>query len=227
LKILITTNQTKASLVLTYLLKEHELFFGTNYINFPKAESESLAHEILAFCLDHHITEIYPVRLAEVEALLKAAILFSEYDICINFHHLNHQNNDDTAFDFLEFSLKALKLGYPNQQVAIGLANQTGKIFIIKDEVKDFNQLWFEMNSLSFLQVGKLFNNNQFQSLGLFNIEDGLDVNYLLIRDNQMCFHRNEESSFGIIPKEIYESLKNGFYTIYSSGSKLLRLSNF
>jgi hypothetical protein len=227
LNILITTNNTKASLALAYLLKDQKVVFGTDFKDFPKAESESLAHEVLAFCLDHQITSIYPVRPKEVEALLKASILFSEYDININFHHLAHQNNDDVATDFTEFSARALKLGYPNQKIAIGLENQTGKILVINDEVKDFNQLWSEIESISFIQVGKLFNSIFFQSLSLFKIEGDIRVNYLLVRDSQFLFHQHIEIIESIISKEIIETLKDGFYTIYSSGGNTIRISNF
>lgn len=227
MKILITTHTTKASLALAYLLKDQELVFGSDFSDFPKAESESLAHEVLAFCLDHQITAIYPVRPKEINALLKASVLFSEYDISIYYHHVNHQFNDDEATNFTEFSTKTLKLGYPNQKIAIGLKNQTGKILVINDEVKDFDQLWFEMDSLSFVQVGKLFNSYTFKNLSLFKIEQDIKINYLLVRGNQFLFHQHIINIESVISKEIIETLKDGFFTIFRSGDSLLRISNF
>jgi hypothetical protein len=83
------------------------------------------------------------------------------------------------------------------------------------------------MDSLSFLQVGKLFNSDTFKNLSLFKIEQDIKINYLLVRDNQFLFHQHIENIESVISKEIIETLKDGFFTIYRSGDSLLRISNF
>jgi hypothetical protein len=227
LKILITSNQTKASLALAFLLKAQELVFGTDFSRFPAADSESLAHEVLAFCLDHQITDLYPTRKKEVNALLKASVLFAEYDIAIHYHQIDFQFSKDTANNFADFSIKALKLGYPKQKIAIGLENQMGKILVINDDVKDFNQFWYDIEQISFVQVGKLFNSDNFEKLSLFKIDQDVKTNYLLVNAGKYQFFRNLENRNVIVSQEGFNSLKEGFYTLYTSGDVLLRLSNF
>ena len=227
MKILITSITTKASLALAYLLKDQELIFGSNFSGFPQADSQSIAHEVLSFCLDYQITNIYPTRPNEVNALLQASVLFSEYGITLHYHQVDFHFHSDIATSFTDFSVKALKLGYPQQKIAIGLENQTGKILVINDDVKDFSQLWFDFEQLSFVQVGKLFNADDFEHLSLYKINEEVKTNYLLVIEGKYCFYHHVENLNSVVSKEILASLKDGFYTLYTTGHLLMRLSNF
>ena len=56
---------------------------GKRFIKILKGNSASFAHLLLSTCLDQQITKVFPLRKAEVYALIEARQLFDEYNICV------------------------------------------------------------------------------------------------------------------------------------------------
>jgi len=52
-------------------------------IKTPAPENVSFAHLMLTLCMDNQITQIYPLRRAELDLLLEAKTLFAEFDITL------------------------------------------------------------------------------------------------------------------------------------------------
>jgi hypothetical protein len=230
LKVLITSAKQACSFELAYLLKDEEILFGENHypsFKFPSVNSISLAHELLSFCLDFGIEQVYAVRAGELKSLLEAKILYAEFGIEIIGSNFNYDAADAQGENYANFSSKLLALGYPNQKLAIGQTNFNGDLIVINDEQKDFNWVWSKSNELSFTQIGKLFNQPNFETLNIYSLQENLQVINVLILNNQLRF-------MTALPSEIVEIIKiklhnyqvNGFYQVYLSGDKILRIKN-
>ena len=230
MKILITSAKQACSFELAYLLKDQEILFGeTNYPSpkFPSVNSISLAHELLSFCLDFEIEQVYAVREGELKTLLEAKILFAEFGIEIIGSNYIYDDADAQANSYADFSSKLLSSGYPNQKLAIGQTNFNGDLIILNDEQKDFNKVWSKLNQLSFTQLGKLFNQPNFETLSIYVVQDNLQGINVLILNNKPHFITS-------LPSEIIENVKNkllshqvdGFYQVHLSGDRILRIKN-
>jgi hypothetical protein len=234
LKNLITSATKSSSYELALLLNSNEIVFGeSNYVatHFPLIDSPSLAHELLTYCLDYEIERVFPVRTGELSALLDTKVLFAEFGIEIMIPEPNQEFIYESDFydinSFSELSSKLLDLGYPNHQFALGKANQHGDLIIIDDEQKDFNQVWSKIESISFVQIGKLFNQVNFDPLIIYPLENGLKQIHVLFSDGSLkCVE--------ILPVELSETIQNilainkakGFYQVYLSGEKIIRIKN-
>jgi len=234
LKNLITSAHKSSSYELALLLNSHENVFGDSSFasnHFPSVDSVSFAHELLTYCLDHDIDRVFPVRTGELSCLLDTKVLFSEFGIEIMLPEPHQEFIYKSDFydinSFSELSSVLLGLGYPNHQFALGKANQQGDLIIIDDQQKDFNQVWSKIESISFVQIGKLFNQLNFDPLVLYPIENGLkQIHVLFIDEKLKCTE--------IIPAAMSETIQNilalnnakGFYQVYLSGDKMIRIKN-
>ena len=230
MKILITSANQACSYELAYLLKGEEILFGETHHSsskFPSINSISLAHELLSFCLDFEIEQVYAVRAGELKSLLAAKVLFAEFGIEIIGASFTDDDAVNQAVSYADFSSKLLALGYPNQNLAIGQTNFNGDLIIINDEQKDFNQVWTKLNELSFTQIGKMFNQPNFEPLSIYPLPKNLQVINVLILNNQLHFASTIPSKIvEIINNKIYNHQINGFYQVYLSGDKILRIKN-
>jgi hypothetical protein len=227
LKILITNSQHLLGAELAYLLTSEEIVFGDHYDCYPKMNSISLAHEILKFCLDEKIEKIFPTHPQETNALKVAEILFEEFGIEIV--HATYVFNKPAAAvkDFSEFSSKLLHYGYPQKKIAIGRGDRLGDLLLINDEVKSFEQIWSKMESLSFIQLGKLFNQPNFHPLFIYEINEGIHMFNFLMDQSGL-------KSIKTVPEELKSAIENffelnkieGFYQVYFSGNNLVRIKN-
>ncbi|TKB96051.1 hypothetical protein [Pedobacter cryophilus] len=229
MKVLITSAKQACSFELAYLLKDEEILFGENHYpspKFPSVNSPSLAHELLSFCLDFEIEQVYAVRAGELKSLLEAKILFAEFGIEIIGSNFIYDDADAQSESYANFSSKLLASGYPNQKLAIGQTNFNGDLIVINDEQKDFNWVWSKLNELSFTQLGKLFNQPNFEILSIYTLQENLQLINVLILNSQLRFTAS-------LPSKIMETVKtklhheaNGFYQVYLSGDKILRIKN-
>ncbi|OAQ39676.1 hypothetical protein A5893_08820 [Pedobacter psychrophilus] len=230
MKILITSHQSEASGKLAYLLKDFEIVFGDLSIDFPKVDSVSLAHEILKFSLDHSITHIYPTRHEDLAPLRKSKILFDEFDIKIM------TSNDDLIFNnpsakaesYASLSTKILSLDYPNQKIALGDSTGKGNLISIDDNVKDFSNIWIQIKSISFIQMGKLFNNTNFEIIQLYTFNSEIKKSFILINENQeVKFFENFNSNLQAkIISIIFNQNYVGFFVVDYDSENILRIRN-
>ncbi|MGB4774223.1 MAG: hypothetical protein WBP45_03550 [Daejeonella sp.] len=58
-------------------------FSSHKFIKISKGNSQSFAHEILTLCLDHQITQIFPLYKDEISTLSESKLLFEEFGISI------------------------------------------------------------------------------------------------------------------------------------------------
>ncbi len=228
MKVLITTHQSEASGKLAYLLKDFEIVFGDLSIDFPKVDSVSLAHEILKFSLDHSITHIYPTRFEDLAPLKKAQILFDEFDIKIMIYNedMIFNNLSAEAESYASLSSIILSLGYPNQKIALG--NVKGNLISIDDNIKNFSNIWIQIKSISFIQIGKLFNNTNFEKIQLYTFKKELRKAFFLV-DESLKVEFFEDFDINIkseIIKIVHQKKALGFYLIDYDEDKILRIKN-
>jgi len=234
LRILITSAKEACSFELAFLLNEHQLFFGEENIpnhKFPVVESLSFAHELLSFCLDFEIEKVFPARAGELSSLMPAKILFKEFGIEIIapdiLSDFVYDTNSYQVNNFNELSGQLISLGYPNQQFAIAQANMLGDFLVINDEKKDFKGLWSKLREVSFVQIGKLFNQSDFVPLMIYPISGSLQVLNVLFENDELSISQN-------INLELYDSIfsllkshkSKGFYQVFLNGKKILRVKN-
>lgn len=231
MKILITSHQSEASGKLAYLLKDREIVFGDISSDFPQTDSTSLAHEILKFCLDNGINQIYPTRFKDLTSLKNTQILFDEFDIKImlsNINDLIFNNSSAKAENYASLSSKILSLGYPNQNIAIANSQGIGSLIVIDDNVKDFSNIWRPIKAVSFIQIGKLFNYSNFENLELYIFENEIRKAFVLIDE------KGEFSFFEHLEKDLKSEIKRilllenalGFYEIDYEDENILRIKN-
>lgn len=229
MKVLITTSKHIASFQLACFLKNDEVLFGDHFTDFPLASSNSLAHQILKFCLDNRITKIFPLAFAEVEELKKSLILFDEFgiEVMLGSDDLQYFNQiGKIANSFEELSAGLINLGYPSKKIAIADATGRGELILIDDAVKDNLQIWNAVKSVNFNQLGKWFNQSNFEPVALYQYDD-LQTFFVLIYDGKL--HTNNQ-----LIEELSEVLENivqkkklkGLYHVAFANNKLLRIIN-
>lgn len=230
MKTLITRSSLQG-VALAFLLQNHEVVFGDFFEQFPIKKSSALAHEILKFCLDVNIEQVFPSTLIELEALAEARVLFEEFGVKLvisnQYKEENFQFSTARVDSFTALSAELLALGYPNQKLAIGRNDFVGNILEIDDELKDFHQVWTQLNSLSFIQLGKLFNQQEFESLVIFKLDENLQQNYVLIQNHEFTFFKRLSQDLIHHLKKITEGKKlNGFYEFTHTSKHILRFKN-
>jgi hypothetical protein len=229
LKVLITTSKHFASFRLATLLKDVEVLFGDDFTDFPTVNSNSLAHQMLTFCLDHQIQKVFPLKYEEVSELRKAFVLFNEFGIEIMLgaddENLNHYNKK--ANSYAELSAGLIALGYPNQKIAIADANGRGELILIDDTVSNNLQIWNRVTSVNFNQLGKWFNQSDFKPVFLYQLNDDLQTFFVLIDETGL-------KAVPALPQHICESLNaisqntnlKGFYHVAVADQNVLRIVN-
>ena len=181
----------------------------------------------MKFCLDEHIDRIFPTHPQEINALKVSEILFEEFGIAIVLSTYTFNKSAIDVKDFNELSSKLLQYGYPQRKLAMGRGDLSGDLLLIDDEVKSFEQIWHKIASLSFIQLGKLFNHSNFQPLFIYEVNEGLKMFNFLIDQSGL-------KSINTIPDELKSAIENffdsnkmeGFYQVYFSGNNLIRIKN-
>ncbi len=227
MKTLITNSQHLLSAELAYLLAGEEIVFGDQYNFYPKLNSISLAHEILKFCLDENIQRIFPTQQEEVISLTASVILFEEFGITMVLSKYTFDKPAAKAKDFSELSSKLLQHGYPQEKLAIGRGDLQGDLVLIDDQIKSFEQIWSKTKALSFIQLGKLFNQSNFHPIHIYEIKEHIKMFHFLIDGTGF-------KSINIVPDELHAAIENffdlnkieGFYQVYFAGNKLIRIKN-
>ena len=232
MKTLFTTSKTIPVHQLLKLFTNDELVFGDTFLQkFPSEKSISFAHELLSFCLDQNIQKIYATRAGELLPLMESKVLYAEFGIEIELPDLNQRftiNNFKTQADsFTNLSTQLLFSGYPNQKLAIGNANLNGDFIIIDDEIKDFFQVFTKVKAVSFLQLGKLFNQPNFEPLNIYQINEGINQICVLFKDKETQFLNNVDPNLALVIDLMFKQNNcAGFYQVYYSGHQILRLKN-
>ncbi|HET8827775.1 MAG TPA: hypothetical protein VFM79_00465 [Pelobium sp.] len=227
MKVLITSSKHFASFQLAFLLKNDEVIFGDHYADFPPAESNSIAHQILKFCLDHQIEQVFPLAFAEVEELRKSTILFEEFGIELMISEKDLTTTHKQVNSFAELSSGLIALGYPNKKIAIADSAGRGELILIDDAVTVNLQIWNGVKSMSFNQLGKWFNQTSFSAIALYQLNGELQQFFVLINNAGV-------SSLGVLPIDIYENVKNmaqqqnlkGFCSVSIADQTVLRIIN-
>ncbi len=229
MKTLITTGIHPASYQLAFLLKEHAVVFGSDLNGFPQADSNSLAHQLLKVCLDEQIERIFPLRYPELAALSESKVLFAEFGIEIMVSEDSLYSLCATpkkATNFIEFSTHLIGLGYPTTKVVIGNSTNRGQFILVDDEVRSNNQVWGQVSSMSFSQLGKWFNNINFEDISVYKIDGQLQRNYLLIENQQV---KSLRSLNGFLIDDLVEKLlksgSRGFFYIVSDDTSILSVT--
>ena len=232
MKTLFTTSKTIPVHQLLKLFTNDELVFGDTFLQkFPSEKSISFAHELLSFCLDQNIQKIYATRAGELLPLMESKVLYAEFGIEIELPDLNQNftiNNFKTQADsFINLSTQLLFSGYPNQKLAISNANLNGDFIIIDDEIKDFFQVFTKVKAVSFLQLGKLFNQPNFEPLNIYQINEGINQICVLFKDKETQFLNNVDPNLALVIDLMFKQNNcAGFYQVYYSGHQILRLKN-
>ena len=232
MKVLLPTSKRQFTHRLITLFKNDDFVFGDSYLNkFPSECSISFAHELLSFCLDHAIEKVYALRAGELLPLSEAKVLYAEFGIEIVLPNLKENfivnNFYAKADDFASLSSQLLAAGYPTQKLALGKADLTGDLLMIDDEIKDFKQVFSKLKAVSFLQLGKLFNQTNFEPLAIYQIKEGLNTASVFIENNQTQFFEFVDASLSLVIDIMLKQNKClGFYQIYYSGHQILRLKN-
>lgn len=231
MKVLITTSKHIASYQLASLLKNEELIFGDYFTDYPTDASNSIAHQILKFCLDHQVKKVFPLAFAEVEELKKSLVLFDEFGIEIMLSIKERQDvaiADKQVNSFSELSTGLIALGYPNLKIAIGDKNGRGDLILIDDVVKDNSQIWNQVKSMNFTQIGKWFNQANFAAVSLYKLNDGeFSQAFVLIDGGGLRSVQN-------LPPSMVQMLQNtiatknlkGFYHVAFAEEKIIRMVN-
>jgi hypothetical protein len=105
LKILITGGKSALALKLLKAFEQDSAiitdygdvptFFSNNYkfISLGERNDETLAHTLLSCCLDHQVDAILPLHIFEIESIIKASILFQEFNVHVLLPNLEQFNN--------------------------------------------------------------------------------------------------------------------------------------
>lgn len=232
MKTLFTTANSLNHFKLSQVFSASELVFGDDYQNkFPSEKSISFAHELLSFCLDQEIKKVYALREGELNPLSEAKVLFAEFGIEIVLPDLNQNfsinNFKNQADSFTNLSTQLLSSGYPNQKLALGKADLKGDLLVIDDDVKDFNQVWSKVKSVSFTQLGKLFNQPNFEVVNIYQLDGDLKEAQILFENGQTQFLSHIDQSLAlVIDLMVKQNNCKGFYQIYYSGHQIIRLKN-
>ncbi|MEO5912313.1 MAG: hypothetical protein ABIP95_15610 [Pelobium sp.] len=230
MRVLITTANHPQSYTLAYLLHGNEILFGEAIEDFPKEDSISLAHELLKICLDLEIEVVFPLRNKEMMPLAESTVLYEEFGIKLMVDQglepiFNHQF--DQAEDFNQLSASLLRAGYPNSALAIGRADVSGNLLVIDDHQKNFNQVWNKMQSISFSQIGKLFNQQHFEAIAIYQLSENLITAYVLNFNEETVFSAALSAEHqDLIKSKFIGENQEGFYQVDVSGNEILRIKN-
>ena len=93
MSVLITAANDSAAFRLARILNKDDICFasdmdmpvmhGKRFLKIPAANFPSFSHEVLKICLDHQITEIYPLMQNEIKELSASRQLFEEFGIIL------------------------------------------------------------------------------------------------------------------------------------------------
>lgn len=229
MKVLITRLKHAASFELAFLLKSDEVLFGDHFADFPDTTSNAIAHQILKFCLDHHVERVFPLALEEVVDLRKSTVLFEEFGIEMMISETLKIANgaDKQANSFVELSTGLIALGYPNKKIAIADASGRGELILIDDAVKDNLQIWGRIKSMSFNQIGKWFNQVNFSMVDIYQLEGEIQEVFVLICEGVCVTLKKLDGA-------LYQNLQNlaqkhqlkGFYSVVFVNQTVLRIIN-
>lgn len=229
MRVLITTAKHRASFQLASLLTDDEILFGNHFLDFPIADSNSTAHQILTFCLDHDIKKVFPLSFLEIADLRKSLVLFDEFgiEVMLNTNETFIVNKaSKTVSSFTELSTAFISLGYPTQKIAITHADGQGAMIEIDDSVTNNTQIWNNVETVSFTQLGKWFNQGAF-SISLYQLGSNTQQFYVLAEyDKLMLPTQLEENHKNIIANTISGSSLKGFYHVTISEDSVLRMVN-
>lgn len=240
--VLITAANTGKAYLLAHLLHDYKIIFGDDqYQDFkiPNANKSSFAHELLTLCLDNHIEVVFPLRYEELEPLTESKILFQEYGISVlipdKFSNLNKWDKlypdlavkNKRTTNYSELSKALLSLGYPNSQLYIGRADSIGDLIKIDDQLNSFNHIWNGLNSLSFTQIGKVFNQQEFKPLNVYKIDEHLTKFDVLYFSGILKSVQKLEEELRMLMIRIFNELNlEGFFEIILSSNKIVRIKS-
>lgn len=230
MKVLITTSQHAASFQLAALLKSDEIIFGDYFVDFPVKDSNSIAHQILKFCLDHQVSRVYPLAFAEVTELRKSLILFDEFgiEVMLGADDLALFNQaGKIANSFADLPAGLISLGYPTKKIAIANAEGRGELILIEDAVADNLQIWDRVKTMNFNQLGKWFNQSNFQPVALYHAGEGFQTFYMLVKNGELHFTVSlAEDVYKIVADAIQTKNMKGFYHVAIANQTVLRIVN-
>lgn len=224
------------------MLKDHTLVLGDyEYQDFkvPNANRTSFAHELLSLCLDYQIEAIFPLRYEEQEPIKEAKILFQEYGISVlipdKFNNLNKWTNlysdltvpNSTVTSYNELSKVFLNFGYPHSKLWIGRADNYGELIQVDDQIKTFNHVWNGVDSLSFTQIGKIFNHQEFYQLNVYQADEHLTKFDVLYFNDVLKSAQKIDDEFVKVIAQIFNELSlEGFFEIIMSSNKIVRIKS-
>jgi len=243
-KILITAANSPKAYQLAHILPQQEIVFADAAFQsfiIPDENRSSYAHELLSLCLDHQIERVFPLKSKEIKALAEAKVLFKEYDIeiCIpdllTAHKLNNLQDINLASaanytivsSYQELSSTLLSLGYPENKFVIGRADDEGDLLLLDDTQTNFNAVWQGLTSVSFLQMGKLFNHKDFEPIKIYGIEADIIKADVLFYENLVSIIQYLDIETIALITALNGNLNlTGFFEIYISGGKILRIKS-
>ena len=153
MKILITGANSSTALKLVKAFKNYQIVLadygdvpnlksGTyNLISLGVKNEETIAHNLLNFCLDQAIDVVLPIHNYEIEAVAKAEILFNEFNIkvllpkaeeLIRFHKSINKPTNWAVFDSGKLLFSTDHLDFLTAQGKI--KNLNGVFYFLKDE---------------------------------------------------------------------------------------------
>jgi hypothetical protein len=241
-KILITAANSPKAYQLAHILPQQQVVFADAAFQqfiIPDENSSSYAHELLSFCLDHQIEEIFPLKPKEIKALAEAKVLFKEYGIAIcipdllTAHKLNNLQDINLASaanytivgSYQELSSTLLSLGYPEKKFVLGRADDEGNLLTIDDTQTNLNTIWQGLTSVSFLQIGKLFNHKDFEPIKIYVVEEDIIKADVLFYDHLVSIIQYLDIETIALITALHSNLNlTGFFEICISGGKILRI---
>ena len=241
-KILITAANTPKAYQLAHILPKQQVVFADAALQqfiIPDENSSSYAHELLSFCLNHQVEEVFPLKSKEIKALAEAKVLFKEYGIAIcipdllTAHKLNNLQDIQLASaasytivgSYQELSSTLLSLGYPEKKFILGRADDEGILLTIDDNQTNLNTVWQGLTSASFLQIGKLFNHKDFEPVKIYAVEEAIIKADVLFYDGLVSIIQYLDiETIALITALQSPFNLNGFFEIYISGGKILRI---
>ena len=241
-RILISGANHSMAYLLAWFFKDYDIHFcdKNNHINIiPSHTSNSFAHQFLNYCLDHQIEMVFPLRAEEINALTESKILFKEFGIDLMVPDsrtiIAFQNNEFIENlpitsplkidNFVQFSTKILKAGYPQKQVFFGRADLFGNLYEINDDANAEELIWKQSRRFSFKQASKLINQQPFIPLNIY--PDVLEISYLhiLFLNKDIFTENNFSESRRETIQKIHEQFNiQGFYELVFADERLLRI---
>ena len=241
-KILISGANHSLAYQLAWFFKNQEILFcdNKNHTNIiPSHTSNAFAHQFLNYCLNHQIEMVFPLRAEELSALTESKILFKEFGIELMVPDsriiIAFQNNEFIESlpiisplkidNFVQFSTKILKAGYPQKPVFFGRADLLGNLYEINDDSNAEELIWTNGKRLSFTQASKLINQQPFIPLNIYPEVSEINYVHILFLNNEVLTENNLSESRRVIIQKINEQYKiQGFYELAFADDRLLRI---